>query len=82
MKKNNWLLWVGIGIAAWYWYRKSQGKPIFPGGGGSTTPSGAAAQKSAQEAREIVADVVERTTFLPDMRTDADKYSEDQKLCK
>jgi hypothetical protein len=85
MKKNNWLIWAAVGIAAWYWFRKSQGKPLLPGGGGgaaSTTPSGASAQRSAQEAREIVADVVDRTTFLPDMKTDAEKYAADQKMCK
>jgi len=84
MKKNNWIIWVAVGVAAWYWFRKSQGKPMLPGGGGaaSTTPSGANAQRSAQEAREIVADVVDRTTFLPDMQTDADKYAADQKSCK
>lgn len=84
MKKNNWIIWVAVGVAAWYWFRKSQGKPMLPGGGGaaSTTPSGANAQRSAQEAREIVADVVDRTTFLPDMSTDADKYAADQKSCK
>ena len=84
MKKNNWIIWVAVGVAAWYWFRKSQGKPMLPGGGGaaSTTPSGANAQRSAQEAREIVADVVDRTTFLPDMSTDADKYAADQKMCK
>lgn len=84
MKKNNWIIWVAVGVAAWYWFRKSQGKPMLPGGGGaaSSTPSGANAQRSAQEAREIVADVVDRTTFLPDMSTDADKYAADQKSCK
>jgi len=83
MKKNNWLIWAAVGIAAWYYFRKSQGKPMLPGGGAaSTTPSGASAQRSAQEAREIVADVVDRTTFLPDMRTDRDMYKEDLKNCK
>jgi hypothetical protein len=83
MKKNNWLIWAAVGIAAWYLFRKSQGKPMLPGGGASsTTPSGASAQRSAQEAREIVADVVDRTTFLPDMKTDAEKYAADQKMCK
>jgi hypothetical protein len=83
MKKNNWLIWAAVGIAAWYLFRKSQGKPMLPGGGASsTTPSGASAQKSAQEAREIVADVIDRTTFLPDMTTYAEKYAADKKMCK
>jgi hypothetical protein len=83
MKKNNWLIWAAVGIAAWYLFRKSQGKPMLPGSGASsTTPSGASAQRSAQEAREIVADVIDRTTFLPDMTTDAEKYAADKKMCK
>jgi hypothetical protein len=83
MKKNNWLIWAAVGIAAWYLFRKSQGKPMLPGGGASsTTPSGASAQRSAQEAREIVADVIDRTTFLPDMTTYAEKYAANQKMCK
>jgi hypothetical protein len=84
MKKNNWLIWAAVGIAAFYLFRKKQVKPMLPGGGGggSTTPSGASAQRSAQEAREIVADVIDRTTFLPDMTTYAEKYAADKKMCK
>jgi len=57
---------------------------MLPGGsgGGSTTPSGSSARAAAQEARELVADVVDQTTFLPDMTTDRQRYAEDQKLCK
>ena len=81
--KGNTLIWVGLGVLAWYLFRKNQGKPMFPGGGGgSTTPSGSSARAAAQEARELVADVVDQTTFLPDMTTDRQRYAEDQKLCK
>jgi hypothetical protein len=81
--KGKTLIWVGLGVLAWYLLRKSQGKPMLPGGGGgSTTPSGSSARAAAQEARELVADVVDQTTFLPDMTTDRQRYAEDQKLCK
>lgn len=81
--KGNTLIWVGLGVLAWYLFKKNQGKPMLPGGGGgSTTPSGLSARAAAQEARELVADVVDQTTFLPDMTTDRDRYIADQKLCK
>ena len=82
--KGKTLIWVGLGVLAWYLFRKSQGKPMLPGGGGggSTTPTGSAARAAAQEARELVADVVDQTTFLPDLTTDRDRYIADQKLCK
>jgi hypothetical protein len=46
------------------------------------TPGGSAARESAQEAKTIVSDVVNQTTFVPDLSTDRDKYVEDQKTCK
>lgn len=79
MKKQNWFLWVGLGIAAWYFLRKK----AAPGTMISTLlPGGSAAREAASDAKQIVADVVDKTTFLPDLRTDADLYKEDQKYCK
>jgi hypothetical protein len=86
MKKNKWLIYVGIALVAWYYWKqkKSGSGPVIklPGGGGSTTTSGASAQEAASEAKTIVADVVDKTTFLPDLMTDRDLYLEDQKTCK
>ena len=79
MKQSNWILLIGLGVAAWYFMRKkvTPGTPVA-----NLLPGGSAARAAASEAREIVADVVEKTTFLPDMSTDRDKYNADQKLCK
>ena len=79
MKKPNWILLIGLGVAAWYFLRKKAAP-------GSTVanllPGGSAARAAASDARQIVADVVEQTTFLPDLSTDRDKYIADQKMCK
>ena len=85
--KKNWILWVAVGLGAWYLWKqskKSGSVPLIklPGSGGSTTPSGSYAQTAAQEAKTIVADVVDKTTFLPDTSTDADLYREEAKHCK
>ena len=79
MKQSNWILLIGLGVAAWYFMRKKAAP-------GSTVanllPGGSAAREAASDARKIVADVVEQTTFLPDLSTDRDKYVADQKMCK
>ena len=79
MKKPNWILLIGLGVAAWYFLRKKAAP-------GSTVanllPGGSAARAAASDARQIVADVVEQTTFLPDLSTDREKYIADQKMCK
>ena len=79
MKKPNWILLIGLGVAAWYFMRKK----AAPGSTVSNLlPAGSAARAAASDAQEIVADVVEKTTFLPDLTTDREKYVADQKLCK
>ena len=88
MKKQNWILWVGLAVAAWYLWKqskKAKSGPVIKMPGGSslmTTPSGSMAQSAANEAKTIVADVVDKTTFLPDMETDRDLYIKDQISCK
>ena len=78
MKKPNWILLIGLGVAAWYFFKKkpSAAAPL------ATLLPGSAARQAANEASSLVADVVNKTTFLPDLRTDADLYSQDQKTCK
>lgn len=78
MKKPNWILLIGLGVAAWYFLKKKP-KAIAPL---ATLIPGSAAKQAANEASSLVADVVDKTTFLPDLRTDADLYKEDQKYCK
>ena len=70
---------IGLGVAAWYFMRKK----AAPGSTVSNLlPGGSAAREAASDAKQIVSDVVDKTTFLPDLRTDADLYKEDQKFCK
>ena len=78
MKKPNWILLIGLGVAAWYFFKK---KPTAAAPLATLLP-GTAANEAAKTAREIVADVVDKTTFLPDTTTDRDQYVADQKLCK
>lgn len=85
MKKNQWLIWVGLGLVAWYWWKqktKSNKLVQLPSSGFSTTTSGGYAESAASQAKNIVADVVDQTTFLPDLSTDRDLYDQDQKSCK
>jgi hypothetical protein len=46
---------------------------------GVSAPS---AQAAASKARQIVADAVDQTTFLPDETTFADMYAKDKSACK
>ena len=78
MKKPNWILLIGLGVAAWYFFKKkpSAAAPL------ATLLPGSAAREAANEASSLVADVVDKTTFLPDLSTDRDHYINDQKYCK
>lgn len=78
MKKPNWILLIGLGVAAWYFLKKKP-KVVAPL---ATLLPGSQAKQAASEASEIVADVVNKTTFLPDLTTDRDLYIKDQKACK
>lgn len=78
MKKPNWILLIGLGVAAWYFLKK---KPSAAAAMKTILP-GSAAREAASDARQIVSDVVDETTFLPDLSTDRDKYIQDQKYCK
>lgn len=83
MKKNRVILWVGLAVAAWYlWKMKKGTTPGIKLPGGGTTPSGSAARSAGQEAREMVKNVIDQTTFLPDLTTDRDRYDQDQNECK
>lgn len=77
--KKNWIIWVGVGLAAWYLLRKKKPAP------GTMTaallPASSAAREAASDAKQIVAEAVDKTTFVPDFRTDADFYREENKHC-
>jgi len=80
-KKTNWILWVGLGLAYWYWWnqKKKAGGSMTAA---ATTPNGSDARTAAQEAKQIVNDVVDQTTFLPDVQTDRQIYMNDLNECK
>jgi hypothetical protein len=46
-----------------------------------TGPSAPSVEVAASTARQMVADVVDQTTFLPDTTTDADRYAKDKSKC-
>jgi len=70
MNKN--LLYIAAGIYfIWLFSKKKVG--------GTNAPS---AQAAAGMARQIVADAVDQTTFLPDETTFADMYAKDKKECR
>ena len=69
---------IGLGIAAWYFLKK---KPSAAATLQTILP-GSAARQAASDAKEIVSDVIDQTTFLPDLTTDRDLYSKDRKTCK
>lgn len=69
MKKN----WIYIAVGAylvWYFMRKKK-----------TGPNAPSVEVAASTARQMVANVVDQTTFLPDTTTDADLYAKDKNKC-
>lgn len=71
MKKTTWL-YIAAAAALYYWWAKMK----------KTGPAAPSAQAAASTARQIVADVVDQTTFLPDETTFADQYAKDKSACK
>jgi acetyl-CoA acetyltransferase len=71
MKKTTWL-YIAAAAALYYWWAKKKMN-------GSSAPS---AQAAASTARQIVAETVDQTTFLPDETTFADLYAKDKSACK
>lgn len=68
MKTKNILLYAGIVIAYIWWMKKKK----------STVVS----KNAAETAKEMVANAVDQTTFLPDTTTFADLYAKDKSECK
>jgi len=69
MKRNYLLIAAGIYIV-WFLMRKKK-----------TGPNAPSVQNASSTARQMVADVVDQTTFLPDTTTDADRYAKDKSKC-
>ena len=79
MKKPNWILLIGLGVAAWYFLKKKKPGVVAPL---ATIIPGSSAKQAASEASQLVSDVVDKTTFVPDLTTDRDLYIKDQTACK
>lgn len=71
MKKNTWIYIAVAAVAYWYWMKKKK-----------TGVSAPSAEAAANTARQIVSDVVDNTTFLPDTTTDRQLYAKDQDACR
>jgi len=68
--KRNWI-YIAAGVyLVWYLLRKKK-----------TGPNAPSVQNASSTARQMVADVVDQTTFLPDTTTDADRYAKDKSKC-
>lgn len=68
---KNKLLWYALAAyAAWLLLKKKKTGPAAP-----------SAQTAASTARQMVSDIVDQTTFLPDTTTDADLYAKAKSQC-
>jgi hypothetical protein len=68
--KRNWI-YIAAGVyLVWYLMRKKK-----------TGPNAPSVHNASSTARQMVADVVDQTTFLPDTTTDADLYAKDKSKC-
>lgn len=72
MKKATWL-YIAAAAAVYYWWARSKKM------NGATALS---AKAAASQARQIVADAIDQTTFLPDETTFADLYAKDKSACR
>ena len=72
MKKGT-ILYLVAAAAVYYYFMKRRKAT------GKTAPS---AESAASTARQMVADIVDQTTFLPDETTMRQEYAKDQKLCR
>jgi len=71
MKKTTWI-YLAAAAVFYYWLLKKK----------KTGPAAPSAQAAANTARQIVAETVDQTTFLPDETTFADQYAKDKSACK
>jgi hypothetical protein len=71
MKKTTWI-YLAAAAVFYYWLLKKK----------KTGPAAPSAEMAASTARQLVADAVDQTTFLPDETTDANRYAADKSACK
>lgn len=72
MKKGTILYLVAAAAVYYYWLRRKK----------TTGKSAPSAEVAASTARQMVADIVDNTTFLPDETTFKQQYANDQKYCR
>ena len=72
MKKGT-IIYLAVAAALYYYWIKRKKTT------GSVAPS---AEAAASTARQMVADIVDNTTFLPDDNTFAKEYANDKKNCR
>jgi len=73
MKRNTIIYLLVAGALYWYWMRrKKQGKPMFQS---QTSQAG-------NDARSLMAQAIDQTTFTPDLTTFKDQYQKDINACK
>jgi hypothetical protein len=83
MAKKNTLVWFGIAaVLVWYYMRnKKSASNTNMSAGGSQAQT--AIQEAGSMARQMVADVVDNTTFIPDEQaTSRALYNQDKKDCQ
>jgi hypothetical protein len=72
MKKGTILYLVAAAALYYYWIRRRK----------ATGKTALSAESAASTARQMVADIVDQTTFVADDTTFAKQYAKDQKLCR
>lgn len=72
MKKGTLLYLVAAAAVYYYWLRRKK----------STGKAAPSAEMAASTARQMVSDIVDQTTFLPDETTMKSEYANDQKYCR
>jgi len=72
MKKGT-ILYIAVAAALYFYWmkRKKMNGPASP-----------SAESAASTARQMVANIVDQTTFIPDETTMRQEYAKDQKLCR
>jgi len=72
MNRKTVIYLVAAAALYYYWLKRKK----------ATGKNATSAESAASTARQMVADIVDQTTFVPDETTMRDQYAKDQKLCR
>ena len=72
MNRKTVIYLVAAAAIYYYWLKRKK----------ATGKNATSAESAASTARQMVADIVDQTTFVPDETTMRDQYAKDQKLCR